>query len=201
MNPSDPSDFYHGDDFREGANAQLTEPDYSVAEFAAAMEAVVQSPPSFSLGDDDFLLHTIEDEMEALEKLDHEFQSRSDIEVYFSISDQHQGAEHMADDWNQAGDDLEEATATHEYGGSNNLADSVASGIDRRNHRGEGAASSQQVSAHSFNHGKDELDHFKNQVITSGQILDKFSIYSSPITPTNILILQRFFLTATNLIM
>ncbi|KAI6684750.1 hypothetical protein NL676_030663 [Syzygium grande] len=136
MNPSDPSDFYHGDDFREGANAELTEPDYSVAEFAAAMEAVVQSPPSFSLGGDDFLLHTIEDEMEALEKLDHEFQSRSDIDVYFSNSDRHQGAEHMADDWNQAGNNLEEATATHEYGGSNNLADSVAS---------------------------DELDHFKNQ--------------------------------------
>ncbi|KAL3750286.1 hypothetical protein ACJRO7_011305 [Eucalyptus globulus] len=155
MDPLDPSDFYHGDDSREGANTKLPEPDYSAAEFAADVAAAVQSPLSFGLGDGDFLLKTIDFEMEALEKLDREFQSRSDIDIYFSNSDQRQGFEPMADDCNQAGDDLEEATATHEYG-SNNLTDSMASDVHRRNHRAsdaEGVASSQQVSAHSFNHG------------------------------------------------
>ncbi|KAF8023048.1 hypothetical protein BT93_F0515 [Corymbia citriodora subsp. variegata] len=168
MDPLDPSNFYHGGDFWDGASAELPEPDYSVAEFAADVAAAVQSPLSFSLGDGDFLLKTIDVEMEALEKLDREFQSRSDIDIYFSNSDQqvqHRGVEHTADDWNQADHNLEEATATQEYG-SNNFAGSVASSIHRRDHRAsnaEGVASSQQVSAHSFNHGKDELDRFKNQ--------------------------------------
>ncbi|KAI6684698.1 hypothetical protein NL676_030611 [Syzygium grande] len=157
-------DFCHGIEDVEGANAELTEPVPSAAVFEARVAA--EAPISYSLLLGDCIFDDdIREEMVAMEEMDREFESRNNVDRFLSYSDQQQGIEHPADDGNQADNDLEETTATHEHG-SNNFADSRVSSIHRRNHRAgdaEAMASSQLVSTHSYNHGKDEFDHIRNQ--------------------------------------
>lgn len=124
-----------------GVNTELTKPDPS----AAAQGAII---PSLTDGDIFFDVESF------------------DSDVLLSNSDQLLGIEDVVDDWNQVDDTSKEVDATDEHG-LNGLTDSMGSGMLCHDHRlggdAEAVASSQQVSAHSFNHGKDELEGFKTQ--------------------------------------